>query len=251
MITIAFIKKEIMETWRTRKILILVIVFFIFGILNPLTAKLTPELLKMSLKTTIPFPDPTSLDSWLQFYKNISQMGLYLFAIIFSGTMSHELAKGSLTNLLTKGLQRRVVIFSKGFVLFGQWLLSIGLCFIVTLGYTHYYFPDNKSPHIWLALWPLFIFGLLLVSLLLFTSTMINNNFGGLLGTVIVMIIFNLINLYKGAVNYNPISLVSKNLTIVKDDTKFFDLWPSMCITVGLAIGLLYLTVKLFDRKKL
>ena len=37
-----FTKKELVESWRTSRLLILIIIFLIFGLMNPLLAKLTP-----------------------------------------------------------------------------------------------------------------------------------------------------------------------------------------------------------------
>lgn len=40
---LAFVKKELLEQVRTYKLLILLLVFFIFGMLSPLMAKLMPK----------------------------------------------------------------------------------------------------------------------------------------------------------------------------------------------------------------
>ncbi len=43
---IAFTKKEIYELAKTYKLLLLVVVFLIFGFMNPVVAKLTPDIMK-------------------------------------------------------------------------------------------------------------------------------------------------------------------------------------------------------------
>lgn len=133
--------------------------FLDFGILSPLFAKLTPELLKATLgnQMAITLPKPTSVDSWTQFYKNITQMGIYIVAILFGGTVSQELAHGTLVNLVTKGLPRYAVVLAKFVVAYLQWVLAILLAFAVTFGYTWYYFPDNHSPHLWQGIVPVLI----------------------------------------------------------------------------------------------
>ena len=75
---LAFMKKEWMEQIRTFKLFILFVVFFIFGMLSPLTAKLMPELLsQIPIEgMTIILPEPSAIDSYTQFFKNCSQMGL-------------------------------------------------------------------------------------------------------------------------------------------------------------------------------
>ena len=49
---IAFAKKELKENWRTGKIITLSALTVIFGIMNPLLAKLTPYLVQ-ALSTTL------------------------------------------------------------------------------------------------------------------------------------------------------------------------------------------------------
>ena len=63
---LAFVKKELLEQVRTYKLLILFLVFFIFGMLSPLMAKLMPEILSQMPMDgiTITIPDPTAIDSY-------------------------------------------------------------------------------------------------------------------------------------------------------------------------------------------
>ncbi len=247
----AFVQKEILEIWRTKKILLLLVIFSLFGIMNPLIAKLTPEILKISFGESVPIPIPTSLDSWTQFYKNISQMGVYLFAIIFSGIASQEVAKGTLIPLTTKGLKRRTVILSKWVVLYVQWVLSILWCFGITYGYTLYYFSDKNSPHPWLAVFPLLIFGFFLTSVIIFTSVLAKNPFEGLILTIFIMIIGYLANLFEAVKNWNPVSLIGQNLAILQDKSVLLDLFPSLLLTGVLAVTALFGAAFVFKNKKL
>jgi len=76
-------------------------IFIIFGITNPLIAKLMPEIVG-SLVTdgvVITLPEPTAYDAWAQFFKNATQMGLFVMVILFSGVLSSELSKGTLINV--------------------------------------------------------------------------------------------------------------------------------------------------------
>lgn len=247
----AFCQKEQLETRRTKKVWLLLVIFSLFGLMNPLVAKLTPDILKMSFGESVPIPTPTSLDSWTQFYKNISQIGIYLFAIIFSGIVSQEIAKGTLIPLTTKGLKRGTVILSKWVVLYVQWLLSILVCFGITYGYTLYYFPDQNSPHPWLAVAPFVIFGLFFSSVIVFTSVLANNQFEGLILTILVMVVGYLVNLFEAAKNWNPISLIGQNLAILQDKSVWFDLWPSLVLTSILAVILLLGAISIFKNKKI
>ncbi len=74
---IAFTKKEWLETIRSGKLVILTVLFLLFGIMNPAIAKLTPwmmELMSESLSGTGLIVTQIQVDalvSWTQFFKNI------------------------------------------------------------------------------------------------------------------------------------------------------------------------------------
>ena len=74
---IAFIKKEMMEQLRSGKLMLLGILFVLFGIMNPAIAKITPWLLETMAdslaESGMIVTDVTvsAMDSWVQFFKNI------------------------------------------------------------------------------------------------------------------------------------------------------------------------------------
>ncbi|MDE3281259.1 ABC transporter permease [Lacticaseibacillus casei] len=247
-----FTKKELLESWRTHRFLILTVVFLIFGILSPLMAKLLPALLKGGLGgVKIAMPTPTSLDSWTQYYKNMTQIGIYVFALMLGGCVSQEIQQGTLINLVTKGLPRWSVIIGKAFVGLLLWLWCVGSAFLVTWAYTAYYFPDIHSPHVVLAFVPLAIFGIFFLSLLVFGSTLASNNYGGLLFTVVIVALLYLAQMVKEWQHFNPISLISDNMKILVNADALTKLWPVMVMAVVIALGLFWAAIKVLDQKKL
>lgn len=248
-----FTKKELLESWRTHKLLILAIIFLIFGIMNPLMAKFTPEILKTAFGDSLnmELPKPTSLDSWTQFYKNMTQMGLIVIALIFSGTVSHEVSQGTLVNLVTKGLRRSVIIISKLLSLWLQWTVCVLLTFEVTWGYTLYYFPDDKSPYIFSAVLPLWLFGLLLIAVIVWGSALARNSYEGLLLTGGFVVVLIGLNLFKQVKEYNPINLINENMTFLQNADKLGDYLPALLITIVLTFFFSGLGIVILDRKKL
>ena len=91
----AFTNKELLESVRTGKMLILSILFLLFGIMNPAIAKLTPwlmEILSENLTETgfsIISVEVNALTSWTQFYKNIP-IAFIIFLLMFSNTLTGE-----------------------------------------------------------------------------------------------------------------------------------------------------------------
>ena len=133
---VAFIQKEFMEIVRNSKLLICGIIFALLGIMNPAIAKMTPWIMEMYSETSssgIVFQkvEVTALTSWEQFYKNMP-IGIIVFVLMFSGIVAAELQKGTLINIVTKGMSRWKIMISKFImmlVLFGQ-VTTIYLLFL-------------------------------------------------------------------------------------------------------------------------
>ncbi|MCP9312560.1 ABC transporter permease [Liquorilactobacillus satsumensis] len=252
-LTIMF-EKELVETWRTYRFLTLITFFLILALMSPLVAKLTPTIIKLSLNDTLnlQLPQPTAFDSWKQFYKGITQLGILVTAILFAGTMSQELSKNTLVNLVTKGLPRWTIVLSKYFSLLLQWTVALSLSLFVTWGYTAYYFPAKITPTAVLAgFLPLLLFGIFLLALILFGSTLGQNNYGGLLIPLFITVILYLINLVKQFHNYNPLSLIGDNLAILQGTKPLSQLLPSMLVAIAASLFLLGGTVVLLNHRKI
>ncbi len=104
------LRKEFREQWRTWKMIVFLAVFLITGIISPLLAKYTPELLR-----SIPnlpeglagiIPNPTVADSVAQYLKNISQFGILLVILLTMGVVAQEKERGTAAMLLTKPVSR-------------------------------------------------------------------------------------------------------------------------------------------------
>ncbi|HHX01041.1 MAG TPA: ABC transporter permease subunit [Firmicutes bacterium] len=250
---LVFFKKELLEYNRTYKLLILLLVFLILGIMNPLTAKLTPDLLAkfMPEGVSITLPEPSSLDSWAQFYKNVTQMGLIVTILVFSGVLSSELSKGTLIILLTKGLPRRVVILAKYMSMLVLWSASILTSFLVTWAYTVYIFPDGKSANLLFSMFCLWLYGALLLAVLLLAATLVKSSYGSLLITGVVVVLLTILNIAPAIQQYNPLSLAAKNMDLVMQNIEPSSLFPAIGVTVLATVVLLFAAVVIFRKKQL
>ena len=249
----AFLKKELLEYTRTYKLFIMLTIFAIFGILNPLTAKLLPDILGgiMTDGITITLPPPYALDSWAQFFKNATQICLIVTALVFSGILSSELSRGTLINMLTKGLSRAAVILAKYAGMALVWTASIWLCFGLTFGYTVWLFPNDEVTSLFFSAACLWLFGMFLIAFLLFASTLTKNSYGCLLivGTAIVALM--LINIAPGAREFNPLTLVSANMALLTGDAKPYSLYTPALISLSLSAASVAAAVLIFRKKQL
>ena len=143
----SLIKKESIENIRTKKMLGLLLLFIFIGLISPLAAKLTPQIFQAIATDGIDIKvnTPTEIDSWVQFFKNVNQIGMFGLVIMFSTQVTNKIQKGTLINLLSKGLPRYQVIISKCFFNAIMWILSYCICFLIAFGYTKYFLAINFS----------------------------------------------------------------------------------------------------------
>lgn len=252
---LVFFRKELMEYARTYKLLIILVVFTIFGMTNPLIAKLTPELLAgvMPEGMSITIPEPTALDSWAQFFKNTQQMGMIALVLIFSGVLSSELSRGTLVNLLTKGLSRRAVILAKYSAMLSVWSLSMLLSVALTWIYTVYLFPQDQVgvAYLLFAISCMWLFGAFVLALLLSSSTLVQGNYGSLLLTGLVLVLLLVLNIFPSSQEFSPLSLASQNLEIAAGKIDPSSLYSAVGVTALASLGLIALAVLMFQKKRL
>jgi ABC-2 type transport system permease protein len=249
----AFLKKEFFEYTKTYKLLIMLMVFTVFGITNPLIAKLLPEILGslMTDSITMTLPEATAFDAWTQFFKNATQMGLIVMAILFSSVLSSELSKGTLINMLTKGLSRTAVIFSKYTCMVLVWTISIALCFGLTYGYTVYLFPADLTVNLLFSTFCLWLFGVFLLAVLLLAATLTKSNYRCLLITGASVVICVLVNIIPAAHKYNPISLATDNLGLITNSIEVSSLYCTIWVSCLLSLVFLAISVLIFRKKQL
>lgn len=138
MIFLAVLRKELLEQWRTRRLVAVAAVFLFFGFLSPLSAKLLPDLMK-SLGDTggivIEFPTPTAQDGLLQYVKNTSQFGVLLAVLLAMGALAQEKERGTAAMILSKPASRAHFLLGK----FVALTLVFGLC-LALAGLACYYY---------------------------------------------------------------------------------------------------------------
>jgi ABC-2 type transport system permease protein len=249
---VVFTKKEFTEYLRTYKFVILLAVFTLLGIMGPLVAKMMPAILgSMDLAgMTIALPEPTAMDSWGQFFKNVGQMGMLTLLIIFSGIMANEFSRGTLVNLLTKGLRRDTVILAKFSAATALWTLAYLLCLGVTFAYTAYFWEAALHNAV-LAFGGLWLFGELLIVLLILGGTLFTSFYGSLLTALATVAVLSIISIAPQTAQYNPISLAGGTLTLLSGDQSASDFIPAVIITIGAVVVLLVASIIVFRKKSL
>lgn len=249
---LAFTKKEFMESVRTWRLLILGLVFLLLGIMNPFSAKIMPELLSSMMPDgmSVTISEPSAMDSWLQFFKNVPQIGLIVTVLLFSPLLPKEIGSGTLINMLTKGLSRSSVILAKftgAAVTFSAVYL---LCFGVSYAYTSYYWKETVS-QLSLAVFALWFFGIFLIAALMLGGVLTGSSYGSLLFTGCIVVILFLASFFRPLQKFDPIRLAADNTQLLSEELSFPDFIPALVVCGILTLGLTLAAVALFERKKL
>jgi ABC-2 type transport system permease protein len=248
----SFTKKEFTENIRNYRMLILLAIFFIFGVTGPLTAKFTPQIIEaIAPSMQLAFEEPTALDSWVQFYKNISQLGFSLMIILFSNTLSGEYSKGTLTIMLTKGLSRTAVILSKFSASAGIMTLSYWLCFGISYGYTAFLWPGAELPHVFFAAFALWVAGLLYLCILMLGCVLFRQAFTAIMFLLVVTVAINLLGLGEKFAPYSPFFLASANVGLLSGSVALSQFAVPFVISVLMSSVLLFVSIVVFYKKQL
>lgn len=251
----AFTRKEFLETVRSGKLLILTIVFVLFGIMNPAVAKMTPWMMEMMSESlteagmTVKEVVVTAQTSWTQFYKNIPT-ALIIFVLMFSGIFANEYQKGTLINMVTKGLKRWKVVLSKTIVMLVFWTGGYWSCYGITYGYNAYFWDNSVSSHLFFSAFCFYLIGVWIISLVVLASSFAESGAFVLLGTGGVFLGVYLLGMFPDLKTYLPAQLMDSAglLTGAGDTADYF--W-GIALTCVWSVADVILSVAGFNRKML
>ncbi len=247
------LRKELMEQWRSYRLLIVGVVLLLFGLASPLIAKYGPEILRLALpqgeEILQLIPPPTVADAASQYLKNISQFGVLLAVLMAMGSVALEKDKGTAGLMLVKPISRGVFLTAK--------FLALGLTFTVGIllaGVAGYYYTmllfESLSLPAWLALnGMLLLFILVYLALTLLCSTLTGSQVvsGGLAFGVIVILsglsaVPRLREVMPGQLNTWAGQLVAGGGEPA---------WAALGVSVGLIVAALFVAWLVFERQEL
>ena len=252
---IAFTKKEITAQLRSAKFVILIVLFVIFAILNPVTAKVTPLLLELLSESmaesgmNITIAEVSVLDSWMQFFSNVPML-LLAFVMMEGNIFTREYGTGTLILSLTKGLDRYKVVASKSFILVVFWTLIYWLHFAVNYFTNMFFWDDLTTKNLGFAAVSFWLFGLFTISLVVLFSTMINSYIGvlGCTGGVVFGLTF--LSIIPKVSDYFP-TILQDGISLVYGMVEVKTYIPAVIISIAVTILCFVASVPLFNKKQL
>lgn len=245
-------RKELMEQWRSYRLLIVAVVLVAFGLLSPLTAKYTPELMKLipngeAIAALI--PPPTAVDSVAQYVKNLSQFSILLALLVTMGSVAHEKERGTAGMMLVKPLPRWAFLAAKFAALGLVFATSLAVAAVGCYYYTLILFePLRIGPWVVLNLL-LLVFVMVYVALTLMSSVLAKSQAaaGGLAFALLMVLAI------PGALpkvgEYLPGQLINWGMGLMAGSDA--SAWPALWVSLGLIIGALTLAWLAFERQEL
>jgi ABC-2 type transport system permease protein len=250
---LTLIRKDLLEQWRTKRILILSIVFLFVAVASPIIAKLTPELLKSISMPGVTFnlPNPTNLDSLDQFIKNISQIAILVLVFVVAGAVSDEKNRKTLEILLTKPVSRAAFILSK----FKSYFISIATIFVISSAifylYTASTFTSFNLLNFTIMAGNLAIYILMIVAVTIFASTVFNNSMAaGGVGFVAYIVFGTIFSLIEPLKRYSPNTILSSYKDVVSNGWNS-DLFLPIVVIFSVIIISIIFSILIFQKQEI
>ena len=252
---LTFAKKELAEQYRCSRLMILGLIFFALGIMNPAVAKLTPWLLEIfadSLAESgmiITGVEVSALDSWVQFYKNVP-MGLIAFVLIEGGIFTKEYESGTLVLSLTKGLSRPYVVFAKSGVLILVFSACYWMCYAITYAYNAYFWDNSVARELGFSALCFYAFAIFIIALITLFSVISNTATGVFLGTGGVVFTLYLASIIPKVGKYLP-TLLADGVSLISGVQPADYYTYALIITAAVSVLCFAMSIIIFNKKQL
>lgn len=251
---LAFLAKESREILRTWRIWVLPGIVLFFAISGPPLARVTPELLGtlMSEQQTglvIQMPDPTYVDAYLQWTKNLSQMVLFVIIIMLGGMVSAEKRSGTAALVLTKPLSRTAFVLAKFVSQATLLIVTVAVGAALTWATTFAVFGEAPVGPLARATGAWLVFGVLFVALMELLSASLDSQAGAAGIGFGCYIGISIATMWGPALEYSPAALVGAPTEIVMGEAVTLG-WP-IATSVALTALLIFAAVAVFCRREL
>lgn len=110
------VRKELLEQWRTKRLVVVTVLYVAFGIMSPVFARYTQEIVKALVpagQLPVEIPAPVVADAASQFVKNVGGTLTLVAVLLAMGLVASEKERGTAAFVLTKPASRGAFIAAK------------------------------------------------------------------------------------------------------------------------------------------
>lgn len=207
-----FLGKEMKELVRTWRLPVIGGVVLLFALTGPLLALATPALLK-SMEASQPgvvirLPDPTWVDAYAQWVKNLGQIVAFVAIIAAGGSVAGEVASGTAMLVLTKPVSRAAFVVAKVIGLIALVAGCVVAGAALTQAVTLAVFGEAPAVELWVPTLSWLALAALLISITVALSTVVSTLAAAGIG-VGVFFAVSLAALWAPLQRYTPVGLTS------------------------------------------
>lgn len=251
----ALCKKELLEQWRTYRILIALAVFLLLGISGPIITSLTPDLLSnLGQGITIILPPQTAIDALNSSLKNMLQLAPLAFILLASGCVADERSRGTAAIILTRPVPRPLFVLAKFCAYELTLVLSVALAAAGSYYYTAQFFsalPPGAFALLQLAL--LLLLSISLAGTVLASACLRNAIAAGGLALIGTLVLLLLPNVNTGFTQFLPSALLRADhlARLLAGSAAPIDILKPLLGGIGLTAALTAGACLLFQRQEL
>jgi len=237
----ALIKKEFKEQIKTYRLLIIAVVFLVFGLATPLMLKYLPQIIKLAGENiVIDIPPASAVQALTEYADTIIQVGVLLVVLTAMGAISGEVYKGTAAMVLSKPVSRASFIFAKLFALSTSFIAALILASAACYGYTVILLGEANFSAFMALNGLLILFFMVAISVtLLFSSVFRSHLAAGGLALVVLIGQAVMVNIPRLG-DYMPAGLVSWGIGLLSGEEA--SAWGALRISLAVIVACLYLT---------
>ncbi len=206
---VPMLRKEGIEIVRTWRGWLMLGIFGLFGIIDPILARFMKQIIGAAVGDQMPIqvPDPTWLDAWGQWTKDLSQLLIVIVVVVAAAAVAGEISSGTAIMPLTKPLDRSAFVLAKYIAVLALVAISVALGSGFASAATAIAFPGAEFAPGWRAVAVWLVLAAFICALTILGSALVGNTvaaFGIGFGGYMVL---SMVAIWQPAKAYSPAGL--------------------------------------------
>ncbi len=244
-----FFAKELREILATWRLYVLPVMLLICAVASPILALATPYLIGTVANLPLKLPDPTVVDAYAQWTKNLGQLALLVVIVSFSGAVNSERTSGTAAIALSKGLTPAAFVVAKVAAAYVLVVVPSVLATVVMAITTRVAFGEAPLGSLIRATAAWLVLALWCVTVVILLSTMLDSTSATAGLAIAVWLVLAGLSAWGPAARWSPAGLVGAPSSLAMGlDTVW--LWPMLTAAVT-AVMLVVGSVLVLRRREL
>ncbi len=246
------VAKELREFVRGWRGWVLIGLIGLFALTGPILARYTREILQASLGDQagmFPIPDPTYVDAYLQWTKNLGDLVLFAVVILFGGTIAAECRSGTAALVVVKPPSRTAFVLAKFLAHLVCLAVVVAVGTAVTWAVTALLFPGAPAVPLLAATGAWLVYAAFLLAVVVAASAAVGST-GAAAGLGFgVIVLLTVGGLADVLVRYTPVGLRSVPSALASGAPAAWG-WPVSSTAVATVL-VVWLAVAVFRRREI